>query len=476
MPRSCSATASGCSPAPRRPGPAFEGAQISCGQRAAPGAIERVRIDRDTLEPRFKVIGSDLWSNEPGFDESGRGNRRHRHMRLRHHRGRRRDVSERDHQSEDGVIDGAQMAALIAGSAERPHLLLRASRRRAGNRHHPERRPRHPARQGGPLCRHPAADGQARRRPVDTIRLAGAFGCHIDPKYAMVLGLIPDCPLDKVSRRGNAAGTGARMALLNTRAATRSRRWCADREDRDPRRAAVPASFRRGHGDPAQERCLSQSLPRRSRSPRRSRCRPRENGANVGAGAAAEIGQRVRRVPQSALCSSALTASALALRSPRPRLRAGRPRMTARNREARARVGVRRQLAVAHCPVAAGLQGRGPLLEIVANDRPDRALGATQLQRCHGQQGSRAARPRHSSAVPCPRRSWQWHRRNPDGREWPSRVPRRSPKSAQALDVERLLVAKGIVQARLVKPGRARQLGVGGAFEPALPEYPHCSI
>ena len=48
-------------------GPAFEGAQISCGQRAAPGAIERVRIDRATLEPRFKVIGCDLWSDEPGF-------------------------------------------------------------------------------------------------------------------------------------------------------------------------------------------------------------------------------------------------------------------------------------------------------------------------------------------------------------------------------------------------------------------------
>ncbi len=50
-------------------GPAFEGAQISCGQRAAPGAIERVRIDRASLEPRFKIIGVDLWSNEPGFAE-----------------------------------------------------------------------------------------------------------------------------------------------------------------------------------------------------------------------------------------------------------------------------------------------------------------------------------------------------------------------------------------------------------------------
>src|SRR3546814_18495188 len=53
-------------------GPAFEGAQISCGQRAAPGAIERVRIDPETLQPRFKVIGSDLWSNEEGFAEETR--------------------------------------------------------------------------------------------------------------------------------------------------------------------------------------------------------------------------------------------------------------------------------------------------------------------------------------------------------------------------------------------------------------------
>ena len=46
-------------------GPAFEGAQISGGQRAAPGAIERVRIDPETLEPRFQVIGCDLWSDDP---------------------------------------------------------------------------------------------------------------------------------------------------------------------------------------------------------------------------------------------------------------------------------------------------------------------------------------------------------------------------------------------------------------------------
>jgi uncharacterized 2Fe-2S/4Fe-4S cluster protein (DUF4445 family) len=50
---------------------------------------------------------------------------------------------------------------------------------------------------------------------VDRIRLAGAFGSHIDVKYAMILGLIPDCPLERVQAAGNAAGTGARIALLN---------------------------------------------------------------------------------------------------------------------------------------------------------------------------------------------------------------------------------------------------------------------
>ena len=50
---------------------------------------------------------------------------------------------------------------------------------------------------------------------VDEIRLAGAFGSHIDTKYAMVLGLIPDCDLSQVSAAGNAAGTGSMMALLS---------------------------------------------------------------------------------------------------------------------------------------------------------------------------------------------------------------------------------------------------------------------
>ncbi len=93
---------------------------------------------------------------------------------------------------------------------------------------------------------------------VDRIRLAGAFGSHIDVKYAMVLGMIPDCALGQVGSAGNAAGTGARIALLDSTARADDRRPRApDREDRDGGRAAIPGAFRRGHGDSAQDRRLS---------------------------------------------------------------------------------------------------------------------------------------------------------------------------------------------------------------------------
>ena len=53
---------------------------------------------------------------------------------------------------------------------------------------------------------------------IDRIRLAGAFGSHIDVKYAMVLGLIPDCAIENVTSAGNAAGSGAHIALVDSNA------------------------------------------------------------------------------------------------------------------------------------------------------------------------------------------------------------------------------------------------------------------
>ncbi len=194
-------------------GPAFEGAQISCGQRAAPGAIERVRIDRVTLEPKFKVIGCDLWSDEPSFAGAAEtigvtgvcGS------------GIIEVIAEMflaGIVSEDGVIDGA-LASRTSRIEEvgrtfayvlhegAPRLLIYQTDVRA------IQLAKAALYAGAKLLMQRA--GAAPER----VTLAGAFGSHIDPLYAMTLGLLPDCDLSKVASAGNAAGTGARIALLN---------------------------------------------------------------------------------------------------------------------------------------------------------------------------------------------------------------------------------------------------------------------
>jgi uncharacterized 2Fe-2S/4Fe-4S cluster protein (DUF4445 family) len=200
-------------------GPAFEGAQISCGQRAAPGAIERVRIDPTTLEPRFKVIGSNLWSDEPGFAESiasigvtgvcGSGiiealAEMYLAGIIRH----------------DGTIDGAMAARNPRiqedGRTFSYELYKATTDARALKVMQNDVR----AIQLGKAALYAGVRLLMERlniQTVDRIRLAGAFGSHIDVKYAMVLGMIPDCRLDHVSSAGNAAGTGARIALLDQR-------------------------------------------------------------------------------------------------------------------------------------------------------------------------------------------------------------------------------------------------------------------
>jgi uncharacterized 2Fe-2S/4Fe-4S cluster protein (DUF4445 family) len=198
-------------------GPAFEGAQISCGQRAAPGAIERVRIDPETLDVRFSVIGSDLWSDETGFEDSiekigvtgicGSG------------------IIEVVAEmylagiiSGDGVVDGSlaeRTDRVIADGRTFSFLLHDGSQRIVVTQNDVRQiQLAKAALYAGVklLMDHAGID------KVDRIRLAGAFGSHIDPKYAMVLGLVPDCELANVASAGNAAGTGARIALLNVEA------------------------------------------------------------------------------------------------------------------------------------------------------------------------------------------------------------------------------------------------------------------
>jgi uncharacterized 2Fe-2S/4Fe-4S cluster protein (DUF4445 family) len=196
-------------------GPAFEGAQISCGQRAAAGAIERVRIDPETLDVRFRVIGSDTWSGEPGFAESVRAFG----ITGICSSGIIEAVAEMYLAgiiSEDGVIDG--------GLAVRSPRIIPEKRTWSFVLHEGPQRivvTQNDVRQVQ-LAKAALYAGvrllldRAGIETVDRIRLAGAFGSHIDPKYAMVLGLIPDCDLDAVESAGNAAGAGAAIALLNT--------------------------------------------------------------------------------------------------------------------------------------------------------------------------------------------------------------------------------------------------------------------
>ena len=253
-------------------GPAFEGAQIRHGMRAAPGAIERIRVDPATLEVRFKVIGREGWSDQWDGGETVDGENGQAGAvflapaaqepappepepalsplaaaRLR----RKRPVA-------------PILAAGICGSGiiEAVAELLMAGVLTPDGRFAPElQSPRltwHGSKAEFEIAR---PDQTSTGRPivvtsddvraiqlakaalysgarllmerkgvdhVDRVLLAGAFGSYIDPLHAMVLGMIPDCELSRVIAVGNSAGDGARIALLNApmrEEARRLARW-----------------------------------------------------------------------------------------------------------------------------------------------------------------------------------------------------------------------------------------------------------
>ncbi len=199
-------------------GPAFEGGEISAGQRATAGAIERVRIDRATLEPKFRVIGSELWSTDTDFADSTK------ELNITGICGSGiieviAEMFLAGIISEDGIVDGAL--------AERTPRVRSHGRTWSYVLHFAE----NAAQRDIVITQNDVRQIQLAKAAlyagikllmdkmgvseVDRIRLAGAFGSHISVEHAMVLGLIPDCALDQVSSAGNAAGVGARIALLN---------------------------------------------------------------------------------------------------------------------------------------------------------------------------------------------------------------------------------------------------------------------
>jgi uncharacterized 2Fe-2S/4Fe-4S cluster protein (DUF4445 family) len=192
-------------------GPAFEGAQISSGQRAAPGAIERIRINPETLEPRFRVIGVEQWSDEDGFDEAVKATG----ITGICGSGIIEVLAEMylaEILTSDGVINGARAESTPRVEADGRTFAYRVSDNVVVTQNDVR------AIQLAKAALHAGFRllmDKMGLKSVDRVVLAGAFGTHIDPKYAMVLGMIPDCALENVRAAGNSAGTGARMALLN---------------------------------------------------------------------------------------------------------------------------------------------------------------------------------------------------------------------------------------------------------------------
>jgi uncharacterized 2Fe-2S/4Fe-4S cluster protein (DUF4445 family) len=203
-------------------GPAFEGAQIIFGMRAAPGAIERVRIDAQTLQARFRVIGEDAWSDawqlgpqvsleaQPNHLAAGIcGSGIIEAVAEMYLAGIIQPDGRFDPNLENELIlwQGRKGAYILAtaeqSSTGEPILVTQDDVRNI---------------QLAKAALYAGAKllmNRAGARAVERIILAGAFGSYIDPKYAMILGLIPDCRLDRVYAVGNAAGDGARIALLN---------------------------------------------------------------------------------------------------------------------------------------------------------------------------------------------------------------------------------------------------------------------
>jgi uncharacterized 2Fe-2S/4Fe-4S cluster protein (DUF4445 family) len=203
-------------------GPAFEGAQISHGMRAAPGAIERVRIDPHTQTPRVRVIGEERWSDAWNLSPQAPPEKQPR-CRATGICG-------------SGIIEA--VAELVTAGVVLPD-----------GRFHPDCASPHLIRQGADKAyilatAEQSATGQpiaitqkdirsvqlakaalyagakllmqrAGVERVEGVRLAGAFGSLIDPHHALALGLIPDCDPAHIHAVGNAAGDGARIALLN---------------------------------------------------------------------------------------------------------------------------------------------------------------------------------------------------------------------------------------------------------------------
>ncbi len=194
-------------------GPALEGAHVEYGMRAAPGAIERVQIDETTLEPKYKVIGVEGWNTE--------------HAEFKGHVKGICGSAIIDSVAElfrAGIVDSRgkfkkdlSSNRIREGEKGWEYVIAWAEETSIG-RDIPMTQQDVRQIQLAKAALFTAARTLLKRSGLqspDKIILAGGFGSYIDKEKAMLIGLIPDCALENVYAVGNAAGDGARIALLN---------------------------------------------------------------------------------------------------------------------------------------------------------------------------------------------------------------------------------------------------------------------
>jgi uncharacterized 2Fe-2S/4Fe-4S cluster protein (DUF4445 family) len=196
-------------------GPALEGAQLSYGMRAAPGAIERITIDPESHEVDYKVIGRDAWKRFSRPEEmktkgicgsgildllaelyktgvilkSGQFNKEQKSDRYR--------LNSEDNQPEFVIAWKEETSIgkdVVITQKDIRQIQLAKGALYAG-------------------CK--IMMKRLALESVDRVKIAGAFGTHVDSEKALIMGLFPDCEIERVTSVGNAAGDGARIALLN---------------------------------------------------------------------------------------------------------------------------------------------------------------------------------------------------------------------------------------------------------------------
>jgi uncharacterized 2Fe-2S/4Fe-4S cluster protein (DUF4445 family) len=193
-------------------GPAFEGAQIKFGMRAAPGAIEAVEIDPATREPRFKVIGKTEWHTEmKKVDAKGLCGSAIIQV-----------VAE---MFTAGIVDKSGRFVMTLGTPRvrtdhdgKPEYVLAWAKETSIGQDITITQSDVRALQLAKGALYTGAKLMMKKLGItqlDRVILAGAFGSHIHREASLTLGMFPDCTLDKIYAVGNAAGDGSRMALLN---------------------------------------------------------------------------------------------------------------------------------------------------------------------------------------------------------------------------------------------------------------------